>query len=96
MRGPGSRYLYAPFHDPDAVLARLEARLAGMETVIARLETDREVNKEKHLGLEARFTHIDRRLDRIEGLISRLVWLIIAALVGGVMSFVLGGNLLPG
>ncbi|GIT91814.1 hypothetical protein JANAI62_22710 [Jannaschia pagri] len=94
-RGGGSRYLYAPFQETDAVFARLEARLAGVEMIIGRLETDREVNKEKQNGLEARFNRIDARLDRIDGLISRLVWLIVAAIVGGFMSFVMSGAFMP-
>ena len=58
------------------------------------LETYRAVNEEKQKRLETHFSQIDKRLDRIDALISRLVWLILAAIIGGFMSFVLKGNLL--
>ena len=93
-RGGGSRYLYAPFREQDAALARLETRLEAVEAIVGRLETDREVNKEKQNGLEARFNQIDSRLDRIDGLISRLAWLIIAAILGGFMSFIMSGSVM--
>lgn len=95
-RTSGSRFLYAPFSDTEAAFSRMEARLANVEALITRLETDREVNKEKQLRLETRFNQIDARLDRIDNLISRLAWLIVAAIIGGFMSFVLKGSLLVG
>ncbi|MEO0859918.1 MAG: hypothetical protein AAFY65_04840 [Pseudomonadota bacterium] len=93
IRHSGSRFLYAPFQDTEASFARMEARLASVEAIISRLETDRAVNAEKQVRLEERFNQIDTRLDRIDGLISRLVWLIVAAIVGGFMSFLLRGSL---
>jgi hypothetical protein len=44
----------------------------------------------------ARFNQIDGRLDKIDGHIARLVWLIIAAIIGGFMSFVMQGSLVGG
>ncbi len=64
-----------------------------MEAAIATMETDRAVSEEKRKFMEARFNQIDRRLDKIDGHISRLVWLIIAAILGGFMSFVMQGSM---
>lgn len=96
VRGGGSRFLYAPFQDTEAAFRRTEERLAMIEAVAIRSETDRAVNEEKQIRLETRFNQIDRRLDRIDALISRLVWLIVAAIVGAFMSFLLKGSLLGG
>jgi hypothetical protein len=91
----GSRFLYAPFQDTEAAFVRMDARIAAIEAMVGRLETGRAVDGEKQLRLEARFGSIDARLDRIDALISRLVWLIMAAIVGGFMSFLIKGGL-PG
>jgi hypothetical protein len=91
----GSRFLYAPFQDTQAAFLRMDARVAAIEAMVTRLETGRAVDTEKHLRLEARFESIDTRLDRIDGVISRLVWLIVAAIVGGFVSFALKGGV-PG
>ncbi|MCK0166896.1 hemolysin XhlA family protein [Jannaschia sp. S6380] len=91
-RTGGSRFLYAPFQDTETAFRLTEERLACVETVIARLETDRAVDAEKQIRLETRFNQIDNRLDRIDALISRLVWLIVAAIVGGFVSVALQGN----
>ncbi|KIT17284.1 hypothetical protein [Jannaschia aquimarina] len=92
----GSRFLYAPFQDTEAAFVRLEARIAGVEACIRNLETEKAVNEEKQLRLEGRFNGIDKRLDRIDGLISRLVWLVVAGIVGGFMSSMLRGELFGG
>ncbi|CTQ34243.1 hypothetical protein [Jannaschia rubra] len=91
-RQGGSRFLYAPFRDTEAAFRLTDERLARIEMVIARLETDRAVEAEKQKRLETRFNQIDGRLDRIDALISRLVWLIVAAIVGGFMSILLKGG----
>lgn len=92
--GPGSRYLYAPFKDQDAAFHHYEARLALQERTAIRAETERAVNEEKQKLVERRFNQIDGRLDRIDALISRLAWLIMAAILGGFMSFMLKGGFL--
>ncbi len=94
VRGGGSRFLYAPFQDTEAAFQRTEERLAYIEAASVRLETERAVNAEKQKRLDGRFNHIDLRLDRIDALISRLVWLIVAAIVGGLMSFLVEGRFL--
>ncbi|MEM7490057.1 MAG: hypothetical protein AAF390_13135 [Pseudomonadota bacterium] len=91
----GSRFLYAPFQDTEAAFRRTEDRLAALEAIAKRIETDQAVNEEKQKRLEARFNQIDKRLDRIDALIARLAWLIVAAILGAFMSFLMKGGL-PG
>ena len=94
VRGGGSRFLYAPFQDTEAAFQRTEERLASIEAASVRMETERAVNAEKQKRLDTQFNQIDGRLDRIDALISRLVWLIVAAILGGLMSFILEGRFL--
>ncbi|MGB3555858.1 MAG: hypothetical protein WBA25_14605 [Jannaschia sp.] len=93
-RGGGSKFLYAPFEDTATAFERAEMRLALVEGASIRMETERAVNEEKQKLMQSRFNGIDKRLDRIDALISRLVWLIVAAILGGFMSFVLKGSLI--
>ena len=74
------------------LLRHHERRLTSLELTVAAIETDRAVSEEKLKFMNARFDQIDRRLEKIDGHISRLVWLIIAAMVGGLMSFLMKGG----
>jgi hypothetical protein len=91
--GGGSRFLYAPFQDTQAALGRAEDRLRSLEEIAARIETGRAVDEEKQKRMEARFDVVDKRLDRIDGLVARLAWLIVTAIVGGFMTMLLAGGL---
>lgn len=42
---------------------------------------------------EVRREHIDKRFDQLDKNVSRLVWLVITAIVGGIMSFIMNGGL---
>ena len=93
-RAPAEATLaYIPFESSQAMFRHLEKRIAQAEALLAAIETDRAVAAEKRKFMEARFDGIDRRLDRIEGHIARLVWLIIAGILGGVMSLLVQGNI---
>ncbi|MEO0751153.1 MAG: hypothetical protein AAFY25_05080 [Pseudomonadota bacterium] len=69
-----------------------EKRLTSLELTVATMETDRAVSEEKLKFMNARFDQIDRRLEKIDGHMARLVWLIIAAMLGGLMSFLMQGG----
>ncbi|MEO1138585.1 MAG: hypothetical protein AAFW87_03925 [Pseudomonadota bacterium] len=86
--------IYASFDGTQAMFRHVEKRLTSLELSVSAMETEWAVSEEKQKFMEARFNHIDRRLEKIEGHISRLVWLIITAILGGLMSFVLQGSLL--
>lgn len=57
-----------------------------IERRLTTLERDHAVDGE-------RYRNIEKRLDRIDGHIAKLVWLIIAAIVGGLMAFIMQGGL---
>lgn len=67
-------------------LERLEARTTNVEHKMHLLETAEAVTAERHLS-------IVKRLERIDGHVSKLVWVFIVALIGAFMSFVSKGGL---
>ncbi len=89
------RTIYAPLDGTQAMFRQIEVRISAVEGTLGMLETERAVSEEKQKFMEARFNQIDRRLERIDGHISRLVWLIIAAIVGGIVSMVMKGGGVP-
>lgn len=60
--------------------------LHKLEERVSKLEVKSAVDHERH-------STIVKRLDRIDGHISKLVWLIIAAIIGAFMTFIIGGGL---
>lgn len=81
--------IFTAIDGSEAMFRHVEKRLTSLELTISALETERAVSDEKRKFMEARFGQIDRRLEKIEGHMARLVWLIIAAILGGFMSFVM-------
>lgn len=63
-----------------------EAWKADIEARMRAVETSQVANA-------VRYEAIASRLDKIDGHISKLLWLIIAAIVGGFMTFVINGGL---
>ena len=76
-----------------AMYQHMEKRMNSIGLTVAAMETERAVSEEKRKFMEARFNQIDQRLEKIDGHVSRLVWLIIAAIVGAAMSFVMSGGI---
>lgn len=93
VKQQGSPHYVYPFDDLESVFRRIDERIAAIERSTIILHRDWAVSEEKRKFVDQRFNQIDTRLDRIDGHISRLVWLIIAAIVGGFMSFLMKGNL---
>lgn len=63
-----------------------EGRIDRLEARVQKLEINSAVDFERHSA-------VIKRLDKIDGHISKLVWLIMAAIVGGFMTFILNGGL---
>ena len=84
---------YAQLEAFQAMYQHMEKRMNSIGLTVAAMETERAVSEEKRKFMEARFNQIDRRLEKIDGHISRLVWLIIAAIMGAGMSFVMSGGM---
>ncbi|MGB3244646.1 MAG: hypothetical protein WBB25_08935 [Sulfitobacter sp.] len=91
----GSPHYVYPFDDMEQVFRRIDERISAIERAMVSLDRDLAVSEEKRKFVDQRFNQIDVRLARIDGHVSRLVWLIIAAIVGGFMSFLMRGGL-PG
>ena len=89
--GGTSRLIVTPFEDAEDVFRRIDTRLSLVEQRLARLETDRAVSEEKRKFMERRFNDLDSRLDQIDGHISRLVWLILATIIGGWLTYLMRG-----
>lgn len=84
--------VYASFESTQTMFRHVEKRLTSLELSVAAMETERAVSEEKRKFMNARFNHIDQRLDKIDGHMTRLVWLIIAAIIGAMMSFMMQGD----
>lgn len=77
---------------PPHASARLEqahTRLDDLTVRVGRLETADAVSAERD-------KHIQSSLQKIESNLSRVVWLIVTAIVGGVLTFVVQGGLFRG
>jgi len=61
-------------------------RLDVHEARIARLETSEAVSSERYL-------HIKAALDKIQTTTSKVAWIVIAAVIGGVMTFIIDGGI---
>lgn len=77
--------VYASFEGTQAMFRHMEKRLTSLELSIAAVETERAVSEERQKFMELRFNHIDRRLEKIDGHISRLIWAILASMVGAIV-----------
>ena len=89
-----ARIKHGPLPDAEAVYRLLERRLGVVESELGRIDTHNAVREEKRRFDESRLRDMDTRIDRIEGHLSKLVWLIVAAILGGFMSFVMKGAML--
>lgn len=79
-----------PPHHPTGPL---DARVSALEVWRYSQERDAAVLEERRRSEAVEFERVNRRLDKIEQLISRLVWLIMVAIVGAFMTFVINGGL---
>lgn len=64
----------------------LEGRLHAIEVSQARSENDRQ-------HMDARFDRIERQIEKQQGNISRLVWLLIIGIATAVLNFIVRGGL---
>ena len=85
---------HGPLADAEAVYRLLDGRISVVESELGRVETHNAVREEKRRFDESRLRDMDARIDRIEGHLSKLVWLIVAAILGGFMSIVTKGALI--
>lgn len=81
----------------EKVLDALDTRVTALEKWRQERAIADAVRAEQAKHIDERFDSLDKKVDagfaRMDGLVSRIVWLIITALIGGVMAFILGGGL---
>jgi len=70
-------------------LQKLEIRVRNLEN---KYDTREAVNAERRAQTEAEFKRVHDRLDKIDGNISKVVWLVLAAVIGGFLSFMMQGG----
>lgn len=70
----------------DRRLSDLERGHQDMSKSINDMRSDQRVAKIQQ-------QHVDKRFDKLDSNVSKLIWLVIASIGGGVMSFVLKGGL---
>ncbi|MEO0677085.1 MAG: hypothetical protein AAFR53_05530 [Pseudomonadota bacterium] len=83
---------YTTIGEAESMVSSLEARVVTLEEAQQRTHMERAVNQEKQKYIEDRFNRLDKRLAKIEGHVSRIVWLVIAAIIGAAMSFIVRGG----
>lgn len=74
---------------PAHIAAKVEQNDTKIEALtgrVAKLETDSAVRDERMVGISTSLT-------KIENSISKVAWLIITAIIGGIMAFILKGGL---
>lgn len=70
----------------------MEKRVEELETWKADMNTYRAVERERAKAIEVRFDQMDKRLDKIDNHVGRIVWLIVTAIIMGAMSFIMDGG----
>lgn len=72
---------------------KLEIRIRALETWRSEQVTSNAVWQERRQSDREEFQRLNTRLDRIDGHINKIVWLIVTAIIGGLMAFVINGGL---
>lgn len=66
--------------------ADLALRMRGLELAQVKHESDRE-------HFDRRFDNLEKSQDKLQSYLSRAVWLILIAILGGLMNFIIDGGL---
>lgn len=71
---------------------RLAVRVKDLEDWRHEMDTDRAVGAERSVYTSKRFDDVEKRLDKIDSHVSRVVWLIVTAILVAVMGFLISGG----
>lgn len=72
---------------------RLETKIELLASRVSALETRAAVDDERYLSIQRRFDDTDKKLGNIDGHISKLVWVVVVAIVGAFIKFAMDGGL---
>ena len=70
-------------------LQKLEIRVRKLEQWTGTFDA---VNAERRAQSEADFRRVYDRLDKIDGNLSKVVWIVLAAVIGGFLTFMMQGG----
>lgn len=71
----------------------LNRRVSSLEQWREKEMIERARSDERRIHMDARFDRVEGRLDKMDGHLNKLVWLILAAIIGGFMTFIIRGGL---
>lgn len=71
---------------------KLEDRIQSLETWRTTVDRERAVEGVRGEHSNQRFDSIEKRLDRIDSHIGRVVWLIVTAIITAAMAFLVSGG----
>lgn len=74
-------------------LAEHDRRLSALESGQNELRGDLRIAEVRREHIDEQFQRVNNRFNKLDQNISKLVWLVIAAILGGVMSFIMKGGL---
>ena len=77
----------------DKRVINLEERTHKLEAFQNAQKTLEAVNDERRKHMDKRFDTVENGIDKLNGHLTKVVWLIVASILGGVMTFILGGGL---
>ncbi len=77
---------------PDNDPHRMAVRVKDLENWRHEVDTERAVEAERGTYTTKRFDDIEKRLDKIDSHVSRVVWLIVTAIIVAVMGFMISGG----
>ena len=72
-------------------LSSLDQRVQGIERWKAEQNTNTAVRQERDKHLDRRFDQLESAVDEVKGYLLRIVWIIVAGILGTLLTFMLGG-----
>lgn len=70
----------------------LASRITSLEQWKQEQEIEVALIKERRATTDERFDRVEKRLDKIDGHVSRLVWLVVAAILSAIVTFTVKGG----
>ena len=70
----------------------LEARVVALELFQRKSEIEEARRGEQWKYMDSRFNDLDRKIENVSGVLTKLMWLIVSGMVTGVVVFMLGGG----
>lgn len=79
--------------EPNHHFLALDRRVGDLESWRATQETQLAVREERDKHLDKRFDRLEEGVAEVKGYLLRIVWVVILAIVGSLMTFIISGGL---